>query len=352
MATPDLLRKLLAAPGPSGYESPPAEVWREAARSFADVSADSMGSSVARVAGTGDGPLLAVVGHIDEIGLAVTHVDDEGFLGFRTIGGWDAEVLRAQRAVVLTRRGPVPAVVGRRWRGRPKQGESPGRTEHEELHLDVGARDRDDALAFVDVGDPVVLVGDPVELPNGRLVSRALDNRLGCYVALEAARRIAEAGDAPGDVAAVAGVQEEVGDFGGARTTAYTLEPAVALAVDVAPATDIPGGDKRQQGELKLGGGAAIGRGAPLNRVVFEFLRDAAEADAIPHSIEVYAGTTHTDADAVHLSRAGVPTGLISIPTRYLHTPVEIVSLDDVEACVRLVVAFARRLDAATRFLA
>jgi endoglucanase len=217
------------------------------------------------------------------------------------------------------------------------------RLEFADLHIDIGARDREDAETLVRVGDAGVWEGEPVELPNGRLMSRALDNRLGAYVALESARRIAEAKDAQVDVVAVAAVQEEIGLYG-ARTAAYGLDPQVALAVDVTPATDVPGGDARRAGRIELGMGAMIARGPTLNKHVTDLLGEAAEAEGIRHAYEIYARTTSTDADEIHLVRAGVPTGLLSIATRYLHSPNEVCDLDDLEAIVQLIVAFARRL--------
>ena len=344
MAVPPVLRSLLTAPGPSGYESAPSGVWREAASGFADVSGDTLGSSVARVRGTGGGPLLAVVGHIDEIGLIVTHVDDSGFVFFRGVGGWSGEVLRGQRVEILTREGSLPGVV-ERARQRLRAGQEPQRTELQDLHIDIGARDGEDARRLVRNGDVAVIAGEPVELPNGRAASRSMDNRLGAYIALEAARLVAEAGGAPGDVAAVAAVQEEVGDFGGARAVTFSLEPAIAIAVDVTHSTDVPGGDPKIEGEHGLGSGPAISRGSTINPRVFELLVEAAEAEGIPYTIEVSAGTTNTDMDAMYLSRAGVATGLVSIPLRYMHTPTEIVDLADVEKCARLIAAFAIRLD-------
>jgi putative aminopeptidase FrvX len=344
VSVPETLRRLLTTAGPSGYEGHAAAVWREAASAFAEVTSDVMGSSVARVKGTQGGPLVAVVGHIDEIGIMVTHVDDKGFVAFRGVGGWHPEVLRAQRVEIQTRDGPVAGVIGRKHTPPPKRGEERKPTELEELHVDIGAKDGEDAKRLVRVGDVAVLVSDPLELPNRRVASRSMDNRLGCYVALEAARLVAEAGGAPGDVAAVAAVQEEVGDFGGARTIAFSLEPAVAIVVDVTYATDIPGGDPKLDGAHGVGSGPAIGRGSTVNPKVFELLYEAAEAEEIAFTIEASMGDTHTDLDAIHLSRAGVATGLVSIPTRYIHSPTEMVSLDDVEACARLIAAFARRL--------
>ena len=347
MAVPELLRRLVTAPGPSGYESAPAAVWREAAAEFAEVSSDAMGSSVARVPGTGEGPLLVLLGHIDEIGLVVTHVDERGFLYFRNVGGGQQpDVLLGQRVELLAKDGRVPGVVARKARRPPKpSGDPPPRLELEHLHVDIGARDRDEALALVRIGDAAVIAGEPLELPNDRLASRSLDNRLGAYVALEAARRVSEAGGAPGDIAAVAAVQEEVGDFAGARTSVFGLDPQVALAIDVTGTTDIPEGDPKLRGEAKVGDGPVLNRGSTINPKVFELLVETAEAEGIAYSVVVSAGHTNTDMDAAYVSRAGVATGVVSLPTRYIHTPTELVSLDDVEAAVRLVAAFAQRLE-------
>lgn len=343
MPIPDLLRDLLEAAGPSGHEEPAARVWRAAASSFADVYGDTLGTSFARVGADDGAPTLALVGHIDEIGVAITNIGETGLLSFATIGGFSPETLVGQRIRIATRDGEVRGVVGRRRPGeRQGRAERPG-LEHSELHIDIGAKDRDDAASLVRVGDAAVWDGAPFELPNGRIVSRALDNRLGAYVVLEALRRVAEAGDAQVDVVAVAAVGEEVGYFG-ARTAAFALEPAVAIAIDVTHATDVPGGNAKLAGKFELGSGAAIARGPMINAHVFDLLVAAAEEDEIAHTIEVATRLTMTDADQIHISRAGVPTGLVSIPLRYMHSPVELGSLDDVEAAIALIASFARRL--------
>lgn len=349
MATPPLLHALLTAPGPSGYETAPAAVWRAAGEAFAPMSADTMGSQVARVPGTAGGPLLALVGHIDEIGLIVTHVSDEGFLHFVGVGGWDPQILVAQRVVLQSRQGPVPGVIGKKPIHLLKDEDRKKVAEIREMHIDVGARDGDEARRLVSVGDVAVIAGEPVELVNGRLSSRSLDNRLGAYVALEAARLVAEAGGAPGEVAAVAAVQEEI-TFGGSRTAAFALEPAVAIAVDVTHATDAPGIDKRELGSSPLGSGPVLARGSTVHPRVYELLVEAAEADGIPYTVQASGRSTGTDADAIHVTRGGVPTGVVSIPLRYMHSPVEVVHLDDVAACARLVASFASRLDPGERF--
>jgi endoglucanase len=341
MAVPELLSDLLAAAGPSGYETAPAAIWRAAAEGFADeVASDLVGSATAIVRGKGQGPRLAVFGHIDEIGLIVTHVDDQGFLWFRAVGGWDAQILVGQRVRLLARGGDLPGVVGRKPVHLLREEERKKVPELRDLHIDVGARDRAQAEELVGVGDVAVIDAAPVELPNRRVVSRALDNRLGAFVALEAARLVAEAGGAPGDVVAVANAQEEV-TLGGAQTSAYALRPDVAIVVDVTHATDAPGVEAKEYGRHELGSGPTLARGATLHPRVFELLLAAAEAESIDHTIEATARATGTDADAVQLSRAGVPTGLVSIPLRYMHSPVELVALDDVEASARLIAAVA-----------
>jgi putative aminopeptidase FrvX len=349
MAVPAALQELLTAHGPSGYEGAPAAVWRRHAAAFAEVESDTVGSSTARVAGTGGGLTVAVVGHVDEIGLIVTHVDDKGFLWFTGVGGWDPQVLIGQRVALATREGPVAGVIGRKPIHLLREEDRKKVPELRDLHIDVGARDGDEARARVRVGDVAVIAGEPEELLGERVAARSLDNRLGCYVALEAARLVAEAGGAAGDVVAVAAAQEEV-TLGGARTTAYRVRPDVALVVDVTHATDVPGVEEREHGAHALGSGPVIGRGSTLHPRVFELLHDAAEAEGIPFTVEASARNTGTDADAIALSRAGVPCGLIGLPLRYMHSPVETVQISDVENAARLVAAFCRRLEPGTAF--
>jgi len=350
MALPDLLRDLLAAHGPSGYEGAPAAAWRRHAEAFTEVEGDLLGSSTARVAGTGGGLTVAVVGHIDEIGLILTHIDDKGFLWFAGVGGWDPQVLVGQRVSVATREGAVPGVVGRKPIHLLRDEDRKRVPELRDLHIDIGARDGDAARALVRVGDVAVIEADPLELPNDRLVSRSLDNRLGCFVALEAARLVSEAGGAGGDVVAVAAAQEET-TLGGARTVAHRIQPDVAIVVDVTHATDVPGVEEREHGAHHLGSGPVIGRGATLHPKVFELLHEAGEAEGIPFSVEASARSTGTDADAINYTRAGIPCGLVSLPLRYMHSPVETVELSDVHAAARLIAAFCRRLEPDTAFM-
>ncbi len=350
---PPVLRELLEAKGPSGYETAPAAVWRGAARRFAETSTDAVGTPLALVArrkgARGTSRRLLVMGHIDEIGLIVTHIDDDGFLWFGEVGGWDAQVLVGQRVVLDTRGGAVRGVIGKKPIHLLRGEEAKKVAETKQMHIDIGARDGDEARGLVRVGDVAVIDAEPLELPNGRLASRALDNRLGSYIALEAARLVAKAGGAAWELAAVAAAQEET-TFGGSRTSAFSLAPDAAIVLDVTHATDAPGIEVKALGSHPLGSGAVIGRGSVLNPGVFELLHETAEAEKIPFTVEANGRSTGTDADAVHLSRGGVPTGLVSIPLRYMHSPVELVELADVEACARLVAGFALRLTASTSF--
>ena len=369
---PQVLRELLAARGPSGYETAPAAVWSAAARAFgAETQVDVVGTPSARVPGRDSSARrLVVMGHIDEIGLIVTHIDDEGYLWFREVGGWDAQILVGQRVVLGTRDGEIPGVIGKKPVHLLREEERKKVAEVRDLHIDVGARDGEQARELARIGDVAVLAGDPVELPNGRLASRALDNRLGSFVALEAARLVAQAGGAEGggaggegdsaergpkgggaewELVAVAAAQEET-TFGGSRTSAFSLEPDAAIVVDVTHATDAPGIEVKESGKHPLGSGPVLSRGSTLHPRLFELLHDTAEREGIPFTVEAIGRNTGTDADAVHLSRGGVPTALVSVPLRYMHSPVELVALADVHAAARLIAAAARTLDTDTSF--
>jgi endoglucanase len=348
MSAPDLLHRLLTAPGPPGHESRPARVWREAAEEFADeVTTDKLGTTVARVNGRGDSPVMAVIGHIDEIALLVSHVSDKGYLHVVQSGGWDAQVLVAQRVEVLTRDGIVPGVVGRKPPHLTDAEERKKAAQLKHLHVDIGAKDGDEARSMVAPGDQVLIAAEPVDLPNDRVASRALDNRLGVYVAIEVARRVKEAGGGAGPVAGVAAVQEEIGAHG-ARVMAYGLEPDLAVAVDVTHATDAPGVEPGEIGDHGLGSGPVITRGAIVSRAVNDLLDEVAAEEGIQCSTEASGRQTGTDADAVHFSRSGVPSAVVSIPLRYMHSPVELVQLADVEATIKLLTALALRLESDT----
>jgi endoglucanase len=325
-------------------------VWRESCAAFAqDVGSDHVGSSYARVAGTAGGPTLAVVGHIDEIGLHVSHIDDDGYLRFGQVGGWDPIVLVGQRVVLQARDGAVPGIIGRKPIHLLKDEDRKKVPELRDLHIDIGAADGEEARQRVRIGDVAVIDAEPLLYPHDRVVSRSLDNRVGCYVAAEAARLVAEQGGAPGDVLAMAVTQEET-TFAGARTSAFVHEPDLAIVVDLTFATDQPGIELGPITHHKMGSGPVIARGTTLHPKIFELLFEAGEQEGIPFTVESLGRGTGTDADAIHFSRAGIPTGLVSVPSRYMHSPVEMVALEDIAATARLIAAFARKLEPGMSF--
>ena len=346
--TPDslaFLKSLLDTPGPSSFETAPARTWRKEAESLADeVRADVAGNSYA-ILSPGGRPRVMLAGHIDEIGVMVTHIDDEGFLSFDTIGGWDPQVFVGQRVKLLGRGGPVTGVVGKKAIHIMDRDDREKVSKVESLWIDVGAANRAEAEQQLRIGDPGVLATGVVEFPNGRLVSRSIDNRIGAFVVLEALRLLAREGKPSAAVTAVATTREEIAvTGGGARSSAVSLEPEVAIVVDVTHATDYPGVDKRRHGDYRLGGGPVLSRGASVSEVVFELLAATAESEGIPYSIEAASGDTRTDAEAIFNAHRGVATALVSVPNRYMHSPNEMVALEDLDRTARLLSAFTRRL--------
>ena len=336
----EFLKKLLSTPGPSGNEGAAARVWREEAEGFAEVRGDRMGNSFATL-NAGGSPRVMLSGHIDEIGLMVTHIDEEGLLRFIGVGGWDSQVLVGQRVRLQTRDGEVMGVVGKKAIHVMESEERKKVSEIKSLWLDIGAKDDDEAKGMVRVGDVGVVDQDLLELPNGRIASRSLDNRMGAFVVLEALRLLSEEEEVSAEVVAVASVQEEIGLYG-ARGAAYGLDPAAAIAVDVTHATDTPGVSKSENGDHALGSGPVIERATNLSPVVSEGLITAAEKADIDYTLE---------ADAIQFTRAGIATGLVSAPNRYMHSPNEVVDLGDLENCARLIAAYVQEFDENTDFI-
>jgi putative aminopeptidase FrvX len=346
------LKSLLDIPGPSSFEAAPARVWRKEAQSFADeVRADVGGNSYATV-NPGGRPRVMLAGHIDEIGVMVTHIDDDGFLSFDTIGGWDHQVFVGQRVRLLGRGGPVAGVVGKKAIHLMDKDDREKVSKVEDLWIDIGAANRAETEGQLRIGDPGVLAAGVLEFPNGRLVSRSIDNRIGAFVVLETVRMLAGSGPPAATVSAVATTREEIAaGGGGARSSAVALEADVAVVVDVTHATDYPGVDKRRYGDYRLGGGPVLARGASVSEVVFELLAATAESEGIPYTIEAASRDTHTDAEAIFNAHRGVATALVSVPNRYMHSPNEMVTLEDLERTARLLAAFARRLTPDTDFV-
>lgn len=349
----EFLKKLLNTPGPSGFETAAARLWREEAGQFADtVDADVSGNSIAALNGSG-GPRVMLAGHIDEIGIMVTHIDDDGYIYFDGIGGWDSQVLVGQRIRLLTRSGEIVGVIGKKPIHLMKNEERDKVSKISDLWIDVGARKRDEVKdRGVRVGDPGVVDTPVIDFGNGLIASRSIDNRIGAFVVLEALRLMAT--DRPQCfVAAVATAQEEIGFYtgGGAATSAFRIEPDVALVVDVTFSADAPGIDKKEVGDHKLGGGVVLSRGSASHPLVFERLATTAEKENIPYTITAAPKWTSTDADGIFLSRAGVATAVLSVPNRYMHSPNEMVDIADLESAARLIAAFCRDLKPGEDFI-
>lgn len=345
------LKRLLDTPGPSSFESAPARVWRAEAAQFAAVSADVVGNSFAAVEGQG-GPTILLAGHIDEIGIIVTWIDENGFVYFEPIGGWDPQVLVAQRIRFLGRNGDVFGVIGKKPIHLMKPEEREKASKITDLWVDIGAANKAEASEHLAIGDAGVIDSQMLEMPNRRIVSRAIDDRIGAFVVLEALRRYA-ANPGAARVVAAATAQEEIGYAGGgARVAAQSLDARMAIAVDVTFATDHPGIEKKELGEHTVGGGPVLTRGSVVSPVAFGLLSDTARRLEIPFSVHAAGRFTSTDADAIHLTRNGVATALLSIPNRYMHSPNEMVSLDDLDRAAELIAETCRMVTSDTDFTA
>lgn len=349
--TRDFLHRLLDAPGPSGYEGAAAAVWRSAAESFAARTwTDVHGNSFAEINPGADFTVM-LAGHTDEIGLMVNHIDDEGYLWVVGVGGWDAQVLVGQRVDLLSADGVVPGVVGRRAIHMIRGDDRDKAVKMKDIWIDIGASSGEEAAKRVSIGDVAVIRSEPVSLGGDFLAARSIDNRVGAMVVLEALRR-AKARGCSIRVVAVATVQEEIGYVagGGARTGAFGLDPQAGIVVDVTHATDHPTIDKKEHGDVKMGRGPVLARGAAINRTVFAGLREAAAAEGIDVQLQAIPATTGTDADAMRMSRAGVAVGLVSVPNRYMHSPNQLVAVSDVDKSAELIAAYLSGLTGSEDF--
>ncbi|HEU5185927.1 MAG TPA: M42 family metallopeptidase [Gemmatimonadaceae bacterium] len=346
------LKRLLDSPGPSGFESIPARVWRDEAKTFAqDVRGDVAGNSIAEINPKGS-PTIMIDGHIDEIGLIVQYIDDEGFAHVGAIGGWDPQVLIGQRIRFLGRDGDVFGVIGKKPIHLMKDEDRDKASKLTDVWVDIGAANKGEAEERLQVGDPGVIDSRAMDFPNKRLVSRSIDDRIGAFTALEALRRYAK-NPGTAHVVAVATTQEEIAwHGGGALICAACLNPQMAIVIDVTHASDYPGVEKKELGDHRLGTGPVLTRGSLINPVVFNLLRATAEKKKIPFTINAAGRDTSTNADAIHIAREGVATALVSLPNRYMHSPNEMVSLEDVERTAELIAEACRAVDEKTDFTA
>ena len=332
-------QSILETPSPSGYEQPVQALVREYVGKFADEVTTDLHGNVIACCNPGAETRVMFAGHADQIGLLITHIDDNGFIYTNTIGGWDPQQLIGQRMTVHAESGAIPAVISRKPIHLLKDEERKQVVKHEEMWLDIGAKSREEAAEVIRIGDPVTLELGFQEMRNGFANSPGMDDKTGLWVCVEALRR-AKSSALNVALYAVATVQEEIG-LRGATTSAYGVNPHVGIAVDVTHATDCPTIDKNQQSDIKLGGGPVIYRGPNMNPVVVDHLRHAADNGDIPCQWGALGRGSPTDANAIQLSRGGTAAGLVSVPNRYMHSAVEMISLHDIDACADLLAGFA-----------
>ncbi|EKF85029.1 M42 family metallopeptidase [Methanobacterium formicicum] len=339
-----LLEKLSNASGVSGFEDEVRNLMLEELKGHVDdLDVDNMGNLIATKNGKPDGKKVMLAAHMDEIGLMVRYIDKEGFIKFSKLGGINDQMLLNQEVYIHSNGEQILGVVGSKPPHRMKAAEKKKPVQYENMFIDIGASDKEDAEEMVNVGDPITIKQKFAELKNDLVMGNAMDNRVGCAIMVEVMKRARS--DAT--IYGVGTVQEEVG-LKGARTAAYRINPDMALALDVTISGDHPG-MKEEDAPAKAGKGPCIiltdasGRGIITHPQVKELLIQVAEEEEIPYQLEVSEGGT-TDATAIHLTREGIPTGVISPPSRYIHTPVSVVNINDVENAVKLILAVLNRL--------
>ncbi|MFH1314093.1 MAG: M42 family metallopeptidase [Candidatus Eisenbacteria bacterium] len=345
----EFLKRFVDTPSPSGFERPAQEVWREYVSEFADrVESDVQGNSIGIVNERGN-PRVMLIGHCDEIGFMVRYINDQGFIYFGAIGGIDANIVPAKRVIISSAKGPVKGVVGRIAIHMTDKDEAKKSVKMHDLWIDIGAGNKKEALKRIAIGDPIVFDCE-FEILSGKFaVARGFDDKMGAFAVAEALRLLSKKMSLKAAVYGVASVQEEI-SFAGAITSAFSIRPDVVIAVDVGNATDTPAVSKEKYGEIKLGKGPIIGKGSSVSPAVEEMLKRVARKNKIPFQPSAAPSWTGTDADAAFKTRGGVACGLVSVPNRYMHTPVEVIHLGDLDQCAKLMAAFATEVTAKVDF--
>ena len=343
------LDQLLTTPSPSGYEEPVQEVVRQYVAPFADqVETDVLGNVIA--CRNPDAPLrVMLTGHCDQIGLNVNYIDSEGYIYVLSLGGWDVSNLLGQHVTIWTKNGPVPGVIGRKPIHLLEEEERKRAVKLNDIWIDIGEKTKEAAEQIVEIGDPITVKMTVTELRNNNIATSAADDRVGVWVAMEALRRL-DAAKLKCAAFAVSTVQEELG-LRGATGAVYSVHPHVAIALDVTFASDCPTIEKKRLGDICLGKGGAIGRGPNMNPVVVARLVQASKENNIPYQISASGSPPGTDARAMQLSRGGTASGLVSIPNRYMHSPVEVFSLDDIDSIADMLARFIEGLDESVSFI-
>jgi len=346
----EFLRELVNTPSPSGHEMRGQRVWLNYVRQYADRTySDAYGNCVA-ILNEGGSPRLMLAAHADEIALTVNYIDKEGFLYVRKLGGVDPVVVKAQRVLIHTAKGPVRGVIGNVAPHLTKNEKERKMPEIGDLFIDIGARDRREAEKLVRIGDPITLE-DSFELLRGDLaIARAFDNRVGTFAVAETLRLLKTEGrKLKAEVCAVSNIMEEVGLYG-ARQIAYSIKPDVAIVVDVTHATDYPTVSQQLHGDVKIGKGPTLTHGGCNHPAIVERLEEVARKEKIKLQHEAMSATSGTDTDVIFWTRGGIPSALVSLPNRYMHSPVELVSLRDLEQIPVLLAAFASSLKPGEQF--
>jgi len=340
----NFLKELVNSPSPSGYEQPAQNIWCKYIRPFVDeIKRDVHGNAIGIINPKGK-PRLMFSGHCDEIGLMVRYIDDKGYIYFGAIGGIDTGILPGQRFHIHAKQGPILGVVGKKaiHLMEDEERKSAGSPKIYSLWLDIGAKGKAEVEKIIAIGDPITFAVGFENLKNDLIVSRGFDDKMGAFVVAETLRLLSKKRPKAA-VFGVSSVQEEIG-MRGAKTSAYGISPDVGIAIDVTFATDHPDSNPKRIGEIKLGSGPVISRGPNINPVVFDTLVNASKANKIRYQIEAAPGATGTDANAIQLTKAGVAAGLVSVPNRYMHTPIEVLALSDLENASKLLTAFTLKL--------
>nr|WP_320115481.1 M42 family metallopeptidase [uncultured Desulfuromonas sp.] len=348
----DLLKEMSQTPSPSGFEQPIQRVIRRVQTSVADeVRTDVMGNVISRLDGQGDNrPKVMLAGHCDEIGFMIKYIDEEGFIYFAPIGGVDAHLVPGQRVHIHSANGPILGVVGKKpiHLMDPKDRETV--VKFKDQFIDIGCANQEAALELVAIGDPMTFVPSMERLQGELVTSRAFDDKMGAFIVTRVLQEVKQRGTAPADLYSVTTVQEEIG-LRGASASVYGVNPDVGIAVDVGFSSDFPGLNKTELGDLRVGGGPIIARGANINPVLFDLLVSTAKEEGIPYQVVGMPRATGTDANVMQLSRGGIAAALISVPLRYMHSPVEVLSLEDLEATIALLAAVIYKIDNAQMFI-
>lgn len=336
------LKGLVETTGPSGYEAQTQSVWRERVQTAAhSLKTDALGNCVAVLNPEGR-PRVMIDAHVDEIGFLIKYIDDDGFLYFNTIGGFDPSTLAGNRVCINGKNGPVLGVIGRKPIHLIDGDERKKAPEIKHMWIDIGARGRTAAQELVGIGDAGGRATGMQRLHGNIVTSNSLDDRVGCYVMAETFRALAT-GETGAAVHAASSTQEEIG-LRGARVSAYDINAEIGIALEVTWTSDHPQAPRTELGESKIGAGPVIFRGANVNPRVFERLMAAAEDEGVPYQVDIYASGSPTDGNAMQMSRSGMAVGIMSVPTRYLHTASELCSLDDIDATVAVLTRFVRDL--------